>query len=79
MAANRDNRRWSQRQAAREAGLTQSDWRRIEAGVKDPKLSTLLRIQRVFGLSSLEDLLGQAPSNRLIRKVFMDNNKDDAE
>lgn len=53
-------------QAAAAAGLTRNTIGNLE-GVKfpDPKLSTLLRLMRAYGLNSLEELLGPVPSARL--------------
>jgi transcriptional regulator with XRE-family HTH domain len=52
--------------AAVAAGLTRNTIGSLEnARFPDPKLSTLLRLMRVYGLSSLEELLGPVPSARL--------------
>jgi transcriptional regulator with XRE-family HTH domain len=58
---------WSQQEAADRAGVTQSMWSRVEAGERDPQLSSLLRIQHALGLASLEEFFGDAPTERLFR------------
>jgi predicted transcriptional regulator len=51
--------------AARLAGVDDSYWGRLERGECDPTLTSLLRIQRGFGLDSIETLLGPTASTRL--------------
>jgi transcriptional regulator with XRE-family HTH domain len=58
----REDRGWSQRDAATRAGLSRAWWQRLEAGQLDPQLSDLLRLQRVFELATVEALLGMLPS-----------------
>jgi transcriptional regulator with XRE-family HTH domain len=48
----------SVRQAARKAGITPTYWSKIEAGSGDIALAAMLRIQRVFDLPTIEELLG---------------------
>jgi transcriptional regulator with XRE-family HTH domain len=53
-------------QTAAAAGLTRNAIGNLEgAQFPDPKLSTLLRFTRAYGLSSIEELLGPVPSARL--------------
>lgn len=52
----------SQRAAARDAGMHQTDWSRVERGVVDARLSTLLRVQHALDLAGFELLFGQLPS-----------------
>jgi transcriptional regulator with XRE-family HTH domain len=52
--------------AAVAAGLTRNTIGSLEnARFPDPKLSTLLRLMRTYGLRSIEELLGPVPSARL--------------
>ena len=52
--------------AAVAAGLTRTTIGNLEgARFPDPRLSTLLRLMRVYELGSLEELLGSLPSARL--------------
>lgn len=56
----------SLRAAARGANIHHSEWLRIERGEIDPRVSTLLRIQRSLNVDSLETLLGATPSLSLL-------------
>ena len=57
---------FTQEQAAVYADLTRKSIARLEnARFPNPHLSTLLRLMRTYGVSSLEELLGTAPSARL--------------
>jgi transcriptional regulator with XRE-family HTH domain len=49
----------SQRRAAADAGIHQSDWSRLERGQLDVRLSTLVRVQ---GALDADALLGRLPS-----------------
>jgi transcriptional regulator with XRE-family HTH domain len=62
----RTEKQISQDTAASYAGVHQSEWSRLEAGEVDPRLSWLLRAQRLFGVESLETLFGPLPSQRLL-------------
>lgn len=57
----------SQAEAARHAGVHQSEWSRIERGRVDPGLLALLGLQRALRVDTLEALLGDLPSQRLGR------------
>ena len=62
----RNKNKLSQEQAAVYAGLTRKSIARLEnARFPNPHLSTLLRLMRTYNVSSLEELLGTAPSARL--------------
>ena len=63
----------SQRAIASDAGVHQTDWSRIERGLIDPRLSTLLRIQHSLGLEGLEILFGSLPSRRFVEESATDN------
>ena len=58
----------SQDVAASHAGMHQTAWSRIESGVSDPRLSSLLRIQHALSLDSLESLFGPAPSRQALKE-----------
>lgn len=62
----RERRGWSLGDAERVSGVTRSHWRKLENGPSEPQLSSLLRIQRAFGLPSVENLFGPMPSERLM-------------
>jgi transcriptional regulator with XRE-family HTH domain len=47
------------------AGISAAQWSRLERGVCDPSLTSMLRIQAALGLDSIETLLGSAPSRKL--------------
>jgi transcriptional regulator with XRE-family HTH domain len=56
----------TQEQAAQKAGLTRNAIASLERSTfPDPRLSTLLRLMRTYGLGSIEELLGPTPSERL--------------
>jgi transcriptional regulator with XRE-family HTH domain len=61
---------WSYRQAGVLMGMSHGEVHRLSQGLEpNPKVAVLLTIQRVAGLPSLEDLLGEIefPSMRIIR------------
>lgn len=58
----RDGVYMSRQEAAEEAGLHRDYWRRLERGLSDPTLTSLLRIQRALGVDSIEALLGPTAS-----------------
>jgi len=55
--------------AAERAGLDGGYWSRLERGLCDPTLTSLLRIQNAFGLDSIETLLGATASSDLARSL----------
>lgn len=61
----REEREWSFGQAEAVSGVTRSHWKKLESGRHQPGLIALLRIQRAFGLSSLDSLFGPLPSQTL--------------
>jgi len=65
LQALRSERDWSFGQAEAVSGVTRSYWRRLESGRHQPGLIALLRIQRAFGLASLDSLFGPLPTQRL--------------
>ncbi|MDX6453475.1 MAG: Helix-turn-helix domain [Gaiellaceae bacterium] len=67
ISALREHAQLSVRAAARGAQIHHSEWIRIERGEIDPRLSTLLRIQRSLNLDSVEALLGDTPSRELLQ------------
>lgn len=66
LRALRQERGWSLGEAERMSGVTGSLWRKYEQGDVEPKLTQLLRIQRAFGLASLELLFGALPTAGLL-------------
>jgi transcriptional regulator with XRE-family HTH domain len=54
--------------AERRAGLGRGQWNRLEAGGQDPQLTTLLRICQALDLETLETLIGDSPSARVLSK-----------
>jgi transcriptional regulator with XRE-family HTH domain len=62
----RERRHLSQDEVASYAGVHQSEWSRLEAGEIDPRLSWLLRAQRLLEIESVETLLGPLPSRRAL-------------
>jgi transcriptional regulator with XRE-family HTH domain len=64
--ACRETRELSQRAAARDAGIHQTEWSRIERALVDPRLSSLIRIQHALHLDTLEMLFGALPSRRVL-------------
>jgi transcriptional regulator with XRE-family HTH domain len=63
LRALREQRGWSYGEAERVSGVTRSHWRKLEIGPTEPQLVSLLRLQRAFGLSSLEALFSELPPN----------------
>jgi transcriptional regulator with XRE-family HTH domain len=57
----------SQEQAAKRAGLNQTRWSRVESG-ETARLEDLLAIQHLFGIESIESLLGKFPSRQLFEQ-----------
>lgn len=64
VAHERAHHGWSLRRLAKEAGLSLTTLRTIESGESNPELETLLRLQATLGLASIEELLGDMPSQR---------------
>lgn len=52
----------TQYEAASHAGISQSNWSKIERGLHDPSVGQALRIQFALGAESLEGMLGDQPS-----------------
>jgi transcriptional regulator with XRE-family HTH domain len=52
----------TQKEAAHLAGISQSNWSKIERGLHDPSVGQALRIQFALGAESLEGMLGDQPS-----------------
>lgn len=69
LRALREERNWTFGQAEAVSGVTRSYWRRLETGKHQPGLLPLLRIQRAFGLASLENLFGPLPSEQLLDEL----------
>jgi len=55
----------SQAEASARAGLTRRQWVRIENGEVGPRLDSLLQIQCIFGLDTLEALFGPTTGDLL--------------
>jgi transcriptional regulator with XRE-family HTH domain len=58
---------WTQLEAGERAGLSQTEWSRVERALTNPSLTTLLRMQHALDLDSVEALLGDPPSRRIVR------------
>lgn len=58
----RSSRNWSLRQLGDRAGISPNTVKGLEAGAQ-PDLGTLLALQRAFGLTSIEALLGPGPGS----------------
>jgi DNA-binding XRE family transcriptional regulator len=67
MRALRKRQSESQAAAAGRVGISETDWQRMEAENREPRLTEVLRIQHAYGVPSLEDFLGDSPSQRLFR------------
>lgn len=66
LRAHREAAGLTQERAAVAAGLTRNTLVTIEKAVRpDPHLSTLLALMKVYGVGSLEELLGPMPSKVL--------------
>jgi transcriptional regulator with XRE-family HTH domain len=66
LRAVREKTGLSQEKAAVAAGTTRNSLAALEkAKFPNPKLRTLLRLMRTYGLRSLEELLGPVPSSQL--------------
>src|SRR5215203_3160146 len=74
IAALRREVKMSQTEASLRAGLDRRQWIRIEKGESAPRLESLLQIQCVFGLDSLESLFG--PTTGDLLKVRSRRRKD---
>lgn len=62
VVALRDERRWTQVDLAREAGLHPSSIAKWENGHAEPSLANLAKLASVLG-TSIEDLLEDKPAN----------------
>lgn len=56
----------TQREAARQAGIDQATWSRLERMQHDPSLSQVLKVQRFFRLESIESFFGPSPSGQML-------------
>lgn len=65
IAALRREKKMSQTEASARAGLNRRQWIRIEKGEVAPRLESLLQIQCVFGLDTLEGLFGPTTGDLL--------------
>jgi transcriptional regulator with XRE-family HTH domain len=65
LRALREERNWSLGNAEAVSGVTRSYWRKLETGNHQPGLIALLRVQRAFGLASLDSLFGPMPTQAL--------------
>lgn len=65
----RKKKGWSTRRLADAMGMSPSLVTKLERGRANPELATLLRLQRAFGLCSIEELLGDLPSAELIQRA----------
>lgn len=65
IAALRREEKMSQIEASSRAGLDRRQWIRIEKGEAAPRLESLLQIQCVFGLDTLEALFGPTTGDLL--------------
>lgn len=63
----REQKGWSQDDAGRYAGISQTEWSRVERAETNPSMTTLLRMQHALGVDSIETLFGEEPSRRLLR------------
>jgi len=54
----------SQAELAEASGVGHRTIKKIEAGIGNPELETLLRLQQVLGVSTLEEFFGELPSQR---------------
>jgi transcriptional regulator with XRE-family HTH domain len=66
--ALRMTRGLTQTQAARRAGLSQGQWSDLEAGKRDPRLSTILRIQHALEVDFLDSFFGRGPSHHMFEE-----------
>jgi DNA-binding XRE family transcriptional regulator len=67
----------NQREAAKTAGISQGHWSKIENGRHDPSLAQVLRIQRLFGLDSVESFFGPSPTGRIGRGLDPSGGSDE--
>jgi len=65
IAALRHEEKMSQAEASSKAGLNRRQWIRIEKGEAGLRLDSLLQIQCVFGLDTLEALFGATTGDLL--------------
>ncbi len=76
----REERGWSPYRLEKESGVPYNTLKRLEAGTTtDPGLGLLLHLVDVFGLCSIEELLGGHLGTRVVRDIGNpDNNHGDA-
>lgn len=60
----------SQREAAQLLGVSQAALSKLESGKSIPSLATLLRLQVVFDLDTIEAVLGRLPGRALADLAF---------
>ena len=65
MRAQRERLGLRQKDVAAALGIDQSQCSRMEGGELDPSLVTVLRIQALLEVRSLEDFFGRQPTGRL--------------
>lgn len=53
----RKARHWTQKEAAKLLGITERAYRHFEAGTRNPRYSTLVRLEQVFEMSYKELLV----------------------
>ena len=63
VAAKRCALKLTRSQLAGRAGVNQRQIEEIEAGIRDPQLSTVLKLARALKLAALDELLGPLPLN----------------
>jgi ribosome-binding protein aMBF1 (putative translation factor) len=63
----REQRAWSQDDAGRRAGMSQTEWSRVERAETNPSMTTLLRMQHALGVDSIESMFGEQPSRQIVR------------
>jgi predicted transcriptional regulator len=62
----------SQEVAAARAGISQSNWSKVERGAVDPSLGLVLRIQRALNAASVESFFGSFPSKAAAESLFQE-------
>ena len=67
--ASREANGISQEVAARRAGISQSNWSKVERGAIDPSLGQVLRIQMALNAPSIESFFGPFPSEAAVEEA----------
>ncbi len=62
----RDELGLTQCTAAERAGITQGAWSNLERDKHEPQFTNLLRVQHALQLESIESLMGDQPSRRVL-------------